>query len=210
VGQTLMARTPSRRRVYDAQDLATGMVETFNDRKSEYTQKMNFSWPRALQNVGESLAVAYASDKWKPKSNSSKREQELYKHLAESRNRAFCRNGLLHDFYKPNRSWPVRGPRITFSDCPMPRHFAILGLFEEADIQLYTAGTKTDPKIVGDDGIVKVTVKHGMLGASKMLWSVEDPSEKDEPFLFVYTKSAGVLMVIVGDELDVRKDGIVG
>jgi hypothetical protein len=92
----------------------------------------------------------------------------------------------------------------------MPRHFAILGLFEEADIQLYTAGTKTDPKIVGDDGIVKVTVKHGMLGASKMLWSVEDPSEKDEPFLFVYTKSAGVLMVIVGDELDVRKDGIVG
>ncbi len=200
----------ARRRVYDAQKVATDMVETFNDRPYEYTQSMSFGWPRALQNVGDSLAVAYASDKWKPKDNAGKREMELYKHLSESRNRAFVRKGFLKDFYRPNRGWPVRGPNITFSDCPMPRHFAILGLLEEVDLQLYTAGTKDKPQIVGDDGIVKVTVRHGMLGGSKMLWSMEDPDEEDEPFLFVYTKSAGVLMIIVGDELDVKKDGIVG
>lgn len=199
-----------RRQVIDAQGVATGIVETFNDRPWEYEQRMSFGWPRALQNVGDSLAVAYASDKWKPKGQNGRREMELYKHLAESRNRAFVQRGLLKDFYKPNRSWPVRGPMITFSDCPMPRHFAILGLVEEVDLQLYSAGSRDEPQIVGDDGIVKVTVRHGMLGASKILWSVEDPNEEDEPFLFVYTKSAGVLMIIVGDELDVKKDGIVG
>lgn len=200
----------ARRRVYDAKNVATDMVETFNDRKWEYQQNLSFGWPSALQNVGDSLSVAYASDKWKPKNSRGKREQELYKHLSESRNRAFVRKGLLKDFYKPNKSWPVRGPMTKFSDCPMPQHFAILGLFEEVDLQLYTGGTRERPQIVGDDGIVKVTVSHGMLGASKMLWSVEDESEKDEPFLFVYTKSDGVLMIIVGDELDVKKDGIVG
>lgn len=199
-----------RRRVYEAEDLATGMVQTFKDRTWENRYEMNFGWPRSLQNVGDSLAVAYASDKWKPKNANGLREQELYKHLAESRNRAFVRNGLLKDFYKPNKNWPVRGPEITFSDCPMPQHFAILGLLEEVDLQLYAAGPRDKPQIVGDDGIVKVTVRHGMLGASKMLWSVDDPGEEDEPFIFVYTKSVGVLMIIVGDELDIKKDGIVG
>ena len=33
---------------------------------------------------------------------------------------------------------------------------------------------------------------------------------KKEPFLFVYTERDGILMIVVGEELDVEKDGIVG
>jgi hypothetical protein len=201
-----------RVRTYDAEDIAIGITETFKDRPFEFRENMSFGWPRSLQNVGDSLAVAYESDKWKPKDAAGRREAELYKHLAESRNSVYVKRGLLKDYYKPNRGWPVKGAMISFTGCPMPRHFAILGLFEEASLQLYTDGTAQDPEFGKgeDDGIVKVTIGHGMLGASKMLWSREDPNEPDEPFLFVYTKSAGVLMFIVGDKLDVKRDGIVG
>lgn len=201
-----------RVRVYDVEDLAIGMTETFKDRPWEFRENTSFTWPSQLQRVGDSLAVAYASDKWKQKNPQGFRDQELYKHLAESRNRAYAKPGLLVDFHKPNRSWPVKGPMISFADCPMPRQFAILGLFEEASLKLYTQGSKTKPRFgKGDnDGVVKITVRHGMLGASKMLWTMEDPDDEDEPFLFVYTKSDGVLLLIVGDELDIEKDGIVG
>jgi hypothetical protein len=173
-----------------------------------------------MQNVGDSLAVAYASDKWKPKKN-GKRKSELYKHLAESRNSALVRRGLLVDFYEPNSSWDVIGPTVSLSPCPMPAHFAILGLCEEVDLQLYTDGSDSDPGFGEDDdaGVVKVTVRHGIVGGGIMQFSKGGDAEAcqlqagnrpDQPFIFVYTKTEGVQIIIVGDELDVKKDGIVG
>jgi hypothetical protein len=199
------------RRVYDAQDLAIGMTERFNDRPWEYEERLPFSWPKYMQNVGDSLAIAYASDKWKRKNGAGKRESELYKHLAESRNRALVQPGLLRDEYKPNKAWPVKGPTVSLSDVPLPQHFSVLGLFEEIDLQLYTKGTNKHPAFSEDkdEGIVGVRVRHGMLGGSYILWSEMDEGE-DEPFLFVYTRSAGVCIIVVGDKLDVHKDGIVG
>lgn len=198
-----------RVKVYDAESIARDMVRTFKDREPEYIENQRWKWPSHLQNVGDSLAVAYASDKWKPRGKKGKREQELYKHLAESRNRAFVKPGLLHDYYDQGEQWPVVGPEYSFQDCPMPSDFAILGLFEEADLQLYVEDGEDPDFGGGDEGIVKVTVRHGMLGGSKILWS-QTTGEKDEPFIFVYTRSAGVLVVITGDDLDIEKDGIVG
>jgi hypothetical protein len=164
-----------------------------------------------MQNVGDSLAVAYASDKWKPKGADGKREVELYKHLAESRNRVLARPGVMYDKFEPNKRWPVRGPRVSLVECPMPKHFAILGLFEEIDIKLYTGGTKDKPRFGnGDDGIVHVGIRHAYLGGGKMLWSRVDKEREDEPFIFVYTNDGGVMFICVGDELDIEKDGIVG
>ena len=202
----------TRPRVLDAREIARGYRETFADRPVEYEQKLPFSWPMLMQHVGDSLAVAYASDKWqKPGSGENgKRFVELYKHIAESRNRAFTVPGLLHDFYKPGSSWPSIGPYVSMKGMPLPQHFAILGLFKEADLQLHTHGSDDIPEFgeSDDEGIVKVTCGHAMLGASKILWS--EDGGKDEPFLFVYTERDGVLMFFVGEELDVEKDGIVG
>jgi len=200
-----------RVKVYEAEDLARGMVKTFNDRDVEYVEKYRWKWPRVLQNVGDSLAVAYGSDKWQRKNDKGARPGELYKHLAESRNRAFVKPGLLHDYYKRNKKWKVIGPKVYFDEVPMPDSFAILGLFEEINLKLYTGGDDDDPKFGRgrDDGIVKSTVRHGYLGASKFRWS-EVGCGKDEPFIFVFTKSEGPLMLVTGKTLDIEKDGIVG
>jgi hypothetical protein len=200
------------RRVYDAQDLAIGMTERFKDRPWEYSEELPFSWPTYMQNVGDSLAVAYDSDKWKPKGNGGKREGELYKHLAESRNRALVQPGLLRDEYKPNKAWPTKGPTVSLASVPMPQHFAVLGLFEEINLQLFTKGTNRRPAFSDDkdEGVVGVRVRHGMLGGSYIRWSELYDDEKDQPFLFVYTRASGVCIIVVGDDLDVRKDGIVG
>lgn len=201
----------TRPRVYDAKDLAVNMAERFHDRPWERCEELPFDWPARMQNVGDSLAIAYASDKWKPKDAEGRRELELYKHLAESRNRALVRRGLLYDYYRPNRSWPARGPMVSLADVPMPQHFAILGLFEEIDLQLYMNGTRQKPVFSekDDEGIVKVTLRHAMLGGAYMRWS-EIYDDKDQPFLFVYTPSAGVCIIVVGDQLDVHRDGIIG
>ena len=137
-------------------------------------------------------------------------ETEDYKHLAESANWCYALPGLIRDDQNHRRELDVIGPTIDFSDVPMPDHFAILGLFLLADLQLYTGGTDAEPKLgKNNDGVIEVSVGHGMLGASKFRWS-EVSRRKDQPFIFVYTESDGVLMIISGDDLDIEKDGIVG
>jgi len=202
-----MKATPNRGpKVLDAEEMAANLRKTFQAAEPEYEYHLPFSWPSTMQNIGDSLAVAYNSDKWKKKG-----QMELYKHLAESRNRALVVPGLLHDFYSPGKRVKVRGPMVSLHGVPLPKHFAVLALFEEVDLKLYTDGTDDAPRFGSkkDEGVVKVTVRHGMLGASKILWSREGKG-KDQPFLFVYTEKDGVLMLIVGEELDVEADGIVG
>jgi hypothetical protein len=201
-------RRRSRVRVYDAEDAARNMRETFQAAPVTRQRRFNFDWPPLLQNVGDSLAVAYASDKWKKK----KKDYELYKHLAESRNRVLCVPGLIVDEDRPSKRWPVIGPMVDMTDVPHPRHFAELALFEEANLKLHTEGDDEDPRFGRgrDAGVVTITVAHGLLGGGKFLWSRDKDGRSDQPFLFVYTERDGVLLIIVGEELDVLKDGIVG
>jgi hypothetical protein len=198
--------TPNRKRVkvYNAEDIARNLTETFKARPVQDINDYKFSWPSKLRYVGDSHAIAYDSDKWTGNS-------ELYKHLAESRNRAFVREGFLKHFDSPNKPWPTIGPVIDFTKFPMPRHFAELALFVEIDLQLHTAGSDERPSFgKKNSGFVKVTVAHGLLGGGKILWSRRGNRERDQPFLFVYTEYDGVQVVITGDELDIESDGIVG
>lgn len=204
---------PNRQRpkVYDAFDEVRRMRETFTDRPVERTFKVGFDWPSSLQQIGDSLAVAYGSDKWQPKTASGRREVELYKHLAESRNVAFAKPGILVDRDDMGRPWPVIGPRVSLAELPMPKQFALLGWFEEICLKLYTKGTDKSPKFgSGDDGIVHVQIQHAYLAGSKVQWSRVDPRRENQPFLFVYTKTDGVMFLVFGEELDIEKDGIVG
>ncbi len=191
-----------RPRVVDALELAADLRHTFQGRRPTKVVELPFSWPSVLQNVGDSLAVAYESDKWRDDGRLT-----AYKHLAESRNRALVVPGLVHRWDEPAVSWPVIGPRVSLAGVPMPKHFAMLGLFEEADLRLYVAGDERAPRFGGrrDDGCVKLTVKHGLVGASAIRWP-----QRDQLFIFVYTEQDGVLMIVVGKQLGVERDGIVG
>lgn len=203
---------PNRPRVVEARSIAAEIRRTFTDKDARREKELPFSWPARMQHVGDSLAVAYASDKWQKPG-----DYELYKHLAESTNRVLVVPGFLCAFDDTRRPWPTVGPVISFGGMPMPKHFAVLGYFEEADLRLYATGPASAPAFGRgkDDGVVKVMVRHGMLGAGKIRWSAVGDGE-DEPFLFVYTEArssgerGGVKMIVVGDELDIEKDGIVG
>ena len=200
----------NRVRVYDAEGHARSITETFKDRPVEYEETLSFDWPDVVQNVGDSLGVAYASDKWKPKNAKGRREWEVYKHIAESRNRIFSVPGVIRD--ERRNKLDTIGPLVSLKKSSkdgsllMPSHVSILGIFKEANVELYTDGTDENPGFDGDDsGIVTLSVSHGMLGASKMKLM-----GKLVPFLFVYTPADGVFFIIIGDELDIEKDGIVG
>lgn len=181
------------------------MFETFTNRSVETETEFPFGWPATMQRVGESLGVAYGSDKWKPKKN-GRRDSEVYKHIAESRNLLFAVPGRIEcvDGYKPV------GPRVRLAEIPMPDTFAYMGTFEEANAQLYRRSGRSfvlpdDP----DDLVVAITLRYGMVGGSKIRWSAVGAG-KDEPFLFVYTEDDGVVLLVVGEKLDVEADGIVG
>jgi hypothetical protein len=207
-----MSPRPNTQRavVYDAADYSRNLRETFMDRPAEKRVLLDFTWPDVLQHVGDSLAVGYASDKWKKKG-----DYELYKHLAEdpqgAPNKVFCAPGFIVHYDSPQSRVRTIGPMVDFRKVPMPKEFAYLALFEESNLRLFTGGTDTNPKFgpKKDDGCIKVTVANAMLGASKICWSQVSDRE-DQPFLFLYTETDGVLMVIVGSELAVERDGIVG
>lgn len=204
------SETGSRVRVFNASDIARDIAETFKDRPVEYEEVLDSDWPEEMQHIGDSLGIAYASDKWKPKRKSGKRDWEIYKHIAESRNRIFVVPGII--FPENDRKNKLRtiGPMVSFASdqksVEMPEQFAILGLFKEANVVLHNEGTNKSPRFSQDDErVVTLSVKHGMLGASKMMLD-----GKLTPFLFVYTPNDGVHFLVVGDELDIEKDGIVG
>lgn len=191
---------PNRRvRTVDAAELAADMRRRFTDREVEEMREYPFDWPEVFQHVGESLAVAYSSDKWKQQRG----DMTAYKHLAESPNAALLVPGML-------KGVRVVGPMIDVSSVPLPTHFAILGLFEELDLRLHVGGTDAAPLLGdGDDGCVQVVVRHGYLAGSYIRWSATR-ERQDQPFLFIYTHRDGILGIVLGEKLDVHKDGIIG
>lgn len=196
-----------RVRVYDAEELAVNMQETFVSRKVTKRTEFPWKWTQRMQQVGESLAVAYSSNKWQATLD----DWVLYKHLAESRNHCFAAPGIMHDLNRPGRSWPVNGPTVDFGDVPMPNAFGELCEFERLDLQLYTRRDRNGGWNVGsaDEGVVEVSVPRAYLGGSMIRWS-EVGAGKDQPFLVVYTKTGGPMFLIVGEKLEVRTEGIVG
>lgn len=196
----------TRVRVVDTLEHAKKVRKTFTKKNAREMREYPFTWPTAFQHVGDSLAVAYASDKWKDDG-----DFELYKHLAESRNRALCVPGLLSPLGKSEK-YPVYGPAVSFADVVMPKHITILGYFEEADLQLHLGERGGEPYLgKGDEGCVQIMLKHAILAGGMM----REPSGNKRPFLTVYSEPrrgerGGVHMVILGEELDIEADGIVG
>jgi hypothetical protein len=191
----------ARPRLYDATEIAQNYHDTFTKREWTFRDEFSWEWPTVWQHVGDSLGVCYESDKWK-----SKGDFVLYKHISESRHRCLCVPGFLRDYDSPDARMPTIGPLVSFAHVVMPKQFAILARFEEIDLRLHVSGSAESPRFgTGDEGHVAVTVAHAFVGCSQLR-----QGRKARPFLFIYTQQAGPLVLIVGKELDVEADGIVG
>ncbi len=204
------SEAPSRPRLFDVEKKARNIRETFTSKPVQHEREVAFTWPTRLQYVGKSLGVGYASDKWKQEG-----DFELYLHLAESPNRAlFAPDFHLVDYADPSERVPVVGPEVELAELPLPKHFAVLAHFEELRVHLFDTRARGGKLALGPAGsaIQRIQLGKAMLGASVFPWSQIEEGHKDQPFLFVYTegKGGGVHMMIVGEELAVERDGIVG
>lgn len=193
------------RRIYTpnrASDLehAKKLRETFMDRKADRQQPVSWRWPRSMQEVGKCEAVMYASDKWQK--GRGRNWLEDYKHIAEGMQWVLVRPGFLVDA-ESNKPLPLTGPTVELY--PMPKAFAVLADVLGVQMQFYEPSEgEGDGYLLpnGDSGLYEVTVSRAKLGSAKF-------PDSGETFLFIYT-SAGVELLIVGEQLEVEKDGIVG
>lgn len=186
-------------RVIDTSKRAEKMFRTFNDRAHRKHQPMKFGWPKSMQEIGAGNAEMYTSNKWKKNLS----EYEDYKHVAEGPRVVMAERNFLRHWGKPAERIEVFGPMVEF-DQPMPQHYAALAPLIGVQVRLYRKNKKGElylPK--GDEALFEITIAHAMLGGA------EHPKTK-EPFLFVYTASGGVHMMLTGPKLDIEKDGIVG
>lgn len=179
--------------VTDSESEAIELFETFHDRPFKRRIRFNFGWPKTFEEIGSAHAQMYRSNKWKK----SPKDYEDYKHVAEGPQRCFAVPGFLRD--ASNKPIKTHGQTYGLPE-PMPTHITVLGKLIGVQIRLFDKGGRL-PK--GDKNLYEVTVPFGMLAAAKF-------PDEDEKFLIVYTQNEGVCMLIVGDELDIEKDGIVG
>lgn len=184
----------SRRKVIDTENQAVSMFETFYDRNPTKRVKTDFTWPKEMVEVGQARAQMYRSNKWKKNLS----EYEEYKHIAEGYQACYAVPGFLREYNNPRKALKVHGDMV---DVPqkMPKHFTVLAPLIGVQIQLYGS----DGRLHGSKGLYEVEIARGMLGGARF-------PDNDEAFLFIYTNSGGVHMIITGEELEVEKDGIVG
>lgn len=173
---------------------AIEMFETFHDRPFRRRVKFNFGWPKVFEEIGSAQAQMYRSNKWKKNA----REFEDYKHIAEGPQRCFAIPGFLRDA-RTNKGIKTYGEEYEFPE-PMPTHITILGKLIGVQVRLFDEKGKL-PR--GEENLFEVTIPYGMLAGARF-------PDNEEPFLAIYTQNEGVCMLIVGDELDIEKDGIVG
>jgi hypothetical protein len=173
--------------------------ETFVDRPAERQQPVPWQWPRSMREVGRCEAVMYSSDKWQP--GRGRDWLEDYKHIAEGVQWLLVRPGFLLDG-KTDRALDVKGPVIDLA--PMPQSFAVLANVLGVQVRFYLSDGSEYylPNASSDEGLYEIDCKHAKLGASRF-------PDTNDAFLVIYT-AAGVELLIVGEQLAIEKDGIVG
>jgi hypothetical protein len=169
-----------------AKDLQTAVKirKTFMDREHKSVRRMNWDWPEDMVEVGTCEAILYRSDKWQTNG-----KEIDYKHVAEGPQRLLVSESLadIDDLHGP-------GVRLK----KMPDSFAVLAKSLGIQARLYADGLG---KRFQKDYVEMRFPKECMLAAGKL--------RTGDTFCFIYGRS-GVFALILGDKLDVLKDGIVG
>jgi hypothetical protein len=160
--------------------------EDFYDKPHREVKQMSWEWPVCMIEVGDCEAVMYKSNKWQ------KNGQMIdYKHVSEGPQKLMLREDIVFHGEEEEYFGPAIDLRGEF-----PKGFAVLANTLSIQARLYS----------DDEGekyscYANLTFPKSKLGAGKF----KDGSS----FVFVYDRS-GVLAVVVGEILDVLKDGIVG
>ena len=181
-----------------AEAAARKMRETFVDEPVEKVQTVKWNWPRRMREVGECVATMYTSDKWQDKGDYAD-----YKHVSEGPQMIYVADGFLRDADADpsgRKKLRVLGPMVDLNT-PMPNAFAVLAPILGVQIRLYEEDEDGE-LVLTDDGLRQVDIDSAKLGGARH-------PKTDEAFLIVYD-SRRVLAIIVGDKLDVERDGIVG
>jgi hypothetical protein len=186
-------------RFKDTEDEAKALFETFHARSHTKKFNTNFSWPNTMRLIGEAKAELYRSNKWK----SDLRDFEDYKHIAETFQHVYVAPSFPIQYWDDRReSVKVHGKSHRIEDIigsPLPIHFSNIAPVIGVQIQLYGANGKPQK---GDAGLGEVTLAHAMWGGAKR-------QDTGRAFLFIYTKTGGVHLLVTGDKLDIISDGIV-
>jgi hypothetical protein len=171
-----------RVRVIDTSELARVDRETFHDSRVRKHVPLKARWPSQVIDIGQGYGVLYRSDKWKTVDN--------YKHLRESNwrilvNPAFKMTWEDGDDLRDNpdltETYKIEGD--------MPKHVAYLGKC------LGVQG------ILNDGRIVHIEIPNAHWAAARV------PGDS-QVALIAYSNAIDV--VVVGEDLGIEKDGIIG
>lgn len=160
--------------------------EDFTDRPHRRKQVPGWHWPTKMVEVGDCEAVMYRSDKWQKDGRKID-----YKHVKEGPQKVLVtpNMGTKGDFSE------LYGPYVDLRG-ELPDSFAVLAECLSIQARLYSnhEGTKYS-------GYADMKFPRSKLGAGTF--------DDGTTFLVVYN-SQGVLALVVGEKLEVLKDGIVG
>lgn len=168
-------------------DRSIKIREDFHDKPHSRQQKVSWKWPTKLIEVGDCEAILYTSNKWQK----NPRKTVDYKHVAEGPQKLLLRPDIQFSGDEKEFFGPTINMRGEFPDS-----FAIL-----ADSMGIQARLYSDDSGKKYSGYVDLKFPRSKLGAGKF--------DDGGAFCFVYD-SSGVLAVVIGKELDILKDGIVG
>lgn len=188
---------PNRARIVDTKDVAEKTYRTFYKRGSSYEVEVANQWPSRLQEVGAGKAELYRSNKWQK----NLKEYEDYKHVVEGSRTLYVVPGWLVHYGQPSKKLDVCGPYVTLEG-PLPRHITRLGPLLGLQVHLFQEGAAGEPRLEPDQGYYEIAVAHASLAAAK------HPKTGDT-FLAIYDRH-GIHAVLVGGELGITADGIVG
>lgn len=166
------------------------------DRPARRVDRMNWSWPKTLREVGECVAVMYSSDKWQRPGDFAD-----YKHVAEGPQLVCVREGFLCDEEEDGAPLQVVGPRVELNG-NMPSSIATLAPIIGIQIRLYVRSGKGGYRLPESGDLYHVEIPRAKVGAARH-------PDTGEVFLCVFSTD-DLAAVITGRRLDVIQDGIVG
>jgi hypothetical protein len=168
---------------------AVKIREDFMDRPHRRAQKVTWDWPTEFTEIGDCYAVMYTSDKWNPG------KKKDYKHVAEGPQKVLVPVPTIS--MRGEGARRLAGPTVTIDD--FPDTFAVLA--DSLGLCLHLYENDKCKLLPEDEGFCQIDYPRSKLGAGTF------PDGAN--FVFIYD-SRGVHAVVIGEKLDVLKDGIVG